>query len=209
MFVSPNGVVYDNKQAQGVEERIAKARQEHGLEATKTGGQLMLQNAKPGARVPPEYEGMTPEQYGKIVAEHSEANRYAGEFNNQLDHMATLPFMKVDDPTAGVRAIAGQRMAPDASAYVQDLNGANMQLRAAAGKMLKDADGKPTVWVQEELKHTYAFEPGDTAAIKRQKMAGARSFVNGLARQQGAGNAPLPNGELPPEAAASLKPYKK
>src|SRR5262249_6778159 len=108
----------------------------------------------------------------------------------------------------GAGALLGRRLAPGASHDARDIEHLNMMIRSAAGKMLKDADGKPTKHVQDELREVYSLEPGAPPEFNQQQLDNAQSYVNGLAREQGATNGLVPNRKVQISAELGAKPIR-
>ena len=151
---------------------------------------------------------MTREQRGKLAAEHGEADRSTAEFNTQIDALKKNPVIHSAGLTTGPLAALGGRIAPDSAHEHQEINNINMQLLAAVGKMAKDADGKPNKHVLQEIKETYFLTDGEPPEMKLQKLEGARSYVNALARQQGATGAPAPNRQSTLSSELGAKPIR-
>jgi hypothetical protein len=149
-----------------------------------------------GTRAPgSEAQGMTMGRAGreKIAAERFETQHASDEFNSQVDALKKHPALDKLGVTTGMTAKLGPRIAPDSSAAVQDLAQINTQILQAIGKVAKDADGKPNKAMIDKLEKEFAIEPDDTKPRALQKLEGARSTVNALARQQGATGAPTPS----------------
>jgi hypothetical protein len=170
----------------------------------------VLYNGQGGTPRPPEKDdgmgGMTKEQRGKIAADRYEAQTASDEFNSQIDAMKKHPAILEDSVTAGTMSKLGGRVAPESAKYTQNLDMLGVRLLQAVGKVAKDADGKPNVHMQEEIKRVFMPQPDDTPAMKLQKLEGARDAVNSLARQQGALGAPKPGAAQERADAVGFKP---
>lgn len=129
----------------------------------------------------------------KIAAERYEAQQTSDEFNSQVDAMKKHPALEDLGVTTGPLSHLGPRVAPGSSKTVQDLQQLNTQIINAIGKVARDAEGKPNVAMMERYEKRFTIEPGDTKEIALQKIEGARSVVNSLARQHGATGAPKPS----------------
>jgi hypothetical protein len=152
--------------------------------------------------------GMTREQRGKIAMDRSQEQIASDEFNAQIDALLKDPV--INKPSLGIRGSlpGAQRHSPQDASDKQHLAAMSLRLTQAAGKVAKDADGKPNIAMMKKIEDTLSPELGETPAMRRQKLNDARDEVNGMARQQGV-QASAPGAKAAAKNDLDLKPIGK